>query len=55
MSVAFQTPSKPTPIDEIDQLRETVEVQARTIRYLLSNYEALLKKVEKEDDGHGGP
>lgn len=46
-------PKPPTvpPGAAVEQLRETVEVQARTIRYLLANYEALLRKV-----GHGdGP
>lgn len=42
-------PPLPPPGAGIDLLRETVEVQARTIRYLLANYEALLRKV-----GHGG-
>lgn len=43
-------------IDQIDQLRETVETQARVIRYLLANYDALLKKVEREEgNGGGGP
>jgi hypothetical protein len=37
----------PNGDDTIERLRETVEVQARTIRYLLSNYEALLRKVER--------
>lgn len=54
MSVAFQTPAQPDRIDEVEQLRETVETQARVIRYLLSNYDALLKKVEREDHGGGG-
>lgn len=30
---------------ELDLYRETVETQARTIKYLLANYEALLRKV----------
>jgi enamine deaminase RidA (YjgF/YER057c/UK114 family) len=34
--------------------RDTVETQARTIRYLLSNYEGLLRKVEREHPGGGG-
>ena len=38
---------------EIEQLRETVEVQARTIRHLLANYDALLKKVEAEQSNGG--
>jgi enamine deaminase RidA (YjgF/YER057c/UK114 family) len=38
----------------LDQLRETVEVQNRTIRYLLSNYESLLRKVERERPSNGG-
>lgn len=46
MSLPFP---KPGGGDELDLLRETVEVQARTIRYLLTNYDALLRKVEREE------
>lgn len=48
MTQTVPKPPTPSPDAGIDQLRETVEVQARTIRYLLANYEALLRKV-----GHG--
>lgn len=44
-------PFPPPPVPEaIEQLRETVEVQNRTIRYLLQNYENLLRKIESEAD-----
>lgn len=48
MSVAFANPPPQQGIDIVRQLQETVETQARTIRYLLSNYEALLRKVQGE-------
>lgn len=43
-------PPLPPPGAGIELLRETVEVQARTIRYLLTNYEALLRKVERDEE-----
>lgn len=42
-------PPLPPPNAGIELLRDTVEVQARTIRYLLANYEALLRKVEHDE------
>lgn len=42
-------PMPPEFEDYIGQLRETIDVQARTIRFLLSNYEHLLRKVEKHE------
>lgn len=48
------TPPKPQPDPDENKLcQDTVDIQARTIRYLLSNYEALLRKVERE--GLKGP
>ena len=44
-------PKPPHHQEELEQLREIVEVQNRTIRHLLENYNALLDKVEKEHDG----
>lgn len=44
-------PHPPHHSEEIEQLRETVETQARTIRLLLANYEALLDKVSPETKG----
>lgn len=43
-------PPMPPPGAGIEIMRDTIEVQARTIRYLLSNYEALLRKVERDLD-----
>lgn len=43
------TPEPPPEVDVIAQLRDTVETQARTIRYLLANYNDLLAKVEAEE------
>lgn len=43
-------PRPPTtlpPPPSIAQMQETIEVQARTIRYLLQNYEQLLLKIER--------
>lgn len=40
-------PVLPPPPPSIEQMRETIEVQARTIRYLLQNYEQLLLKIER--------
>lgn len=34
----------------IETMRETIETQARTIRYLLTNYQMLLDKVEGEEE-----
>lgn len=59
MSVASHPswpPPQPCGSDEVEQLRETVAVQARTIRYLLANYDALLRKVEREEpEEHAQP
>jgi enamine deaminase RidA (YjgF/YER057c/UK114 family) len=45
----------PPPGDgPLDQMRETIEMQNRTIRYLLANYDDLLRKVEREHGGGGG-
>lgn len=44
---------QPVGPPELDLCRDTVETQARTIRHLLANYEALLRKVEQ--DSSGGP
>lgn len=40
---------QPPPPGALELCQETVETQARTIRLLLSNYDALLRKVEHED------
>lgn len=42
------TPPPLPPPGLVERLQETIETQARTLRLILANYEALLKKFERE-------